>query len=57
LLGSSEPLDALRGKLHQYQGVSVVASYAPSQLLHHPQDKAKAWADLCLARSTMETFK
>jgi DNA polymerase len=57
LLGSSEPLDALRGKVHQYQGFSVVASYAPSQLLHHPQDKTKAWADLCLARSTMETFK
>jgi DNA polymerase len=57
LLGSSEPLDALRGKVHQYQGVSVVASYAPSHLLQHTQDKAKAWADLCLARSTMETFK
>lgn len=57
LLGSSEPLDALRGKVHQYQGVSVVASYAPSHLLEHIQDKAKAWADLCLARSTMETFK
>jgi len=57
LLGSSKPLDALRGKVHQYQGVSVVASYAPSHLLQHTQDKAKAWADLCLARSTMETFK
>ena len=57
LLGSSEPLDALRGKVHQYQGVSVVASYVPSHLLQHTQDKAKAWADLCLARSTMETFK
>jgi len=57
LLGSSEPLDALRGKVHQYQGVSVVASYAPSHLLQHTQGKAKAWADLCLARSTMETFK
>lgn len=57
LLGSNEPLDALRGTLHQYQGVSVVASYAPSHLLHHTQDKAKAWADLCLARSTIEQLK
>jgi DNA polymerase len=57
LLDSNEPLDALRGKVHQYQGVSVVASYAPSQLLQNTQDKSKAWADLCLARSTMETFK
>ena len=57
LLGSSEPLDALRGKVHPYQGVALVASYSPSHLLQHTQDKAKAWADLCLARSTMETFK
>jgi DNA polymerase len=57
LLGSNEPLDALRGKVQQYQGVALVASYAPSHLLQHTQDKAKAWADLCLARSTMETFK
>ena len=57
LLGSNEPIDALRGKVHQYQGIAFVASYAPSHLLHRTQDKAKAWADLCLARSTMETIK
>jgi uracil-DNA glycosylase len=57
LLGSIEPLDDLRGKVQHYQGVALVASYAPSHLLQHTQDKAKAWADLCLARSTMETFK
>ena len=56
LLDSNEPLDALRGKVHQYQGVALVVSYPPSHLLHHTQDKAKAWADLCLARNTIETF-
>ena len=53
LLGSNEPLDALRGRVHQYQNVALIASYAPSHLLEHTQDKAKAWADLCLARDTM----
>ena len=57
LLGSNEPLDAVRGQVHQYQGVSLVASYAPTHLLQHTQDKAKAWADLCLARSTIEQLK
>ena len=57
LLDSNEPLDALRGKVHQYQGVSVVASYPPSHLLEHTQDKAKAWADLCLARSFVQDVK
>jgi uracil-DNA glycosylase len=54
LLGSNEPLDDLRGKIHQYQGVSVVVSYAPAHLLEHTHDKAKAWADLCLARDGMK---
>ena len=56
LLDSNEPLDAFRGKVHQYEGVALVVSYPPSHLLHHTQDKAKAWADLCLARNTIESF-
>ena len=57
ILDSNEPLDALRGKVHRYQDFSVVVSYAPSHLLQHPQDKSKAWADLCLARDTMQGIK
>lgn len=57
LLDSNEPLDALRGKVHRYQDFSVVVSYPPSHLLEHTQDKAKAWADLCLARSFMQDVK
>ena len=55
LLDSTEPLDALRGKVHQYQGVALIASYAPSHLLEQSQDKAKAWADLCLARDVVSS--
>lgn len=43
------PLGKLRGQVHHYQGVPVVVSYPPTYLLRAPQDKAKAWADLCLA--------
>ncbi len=57
LLGSNESLDTLRGTVHQYQDVSLVTSYAPSHLLQHPQDTSKAWADLCLARDTMQGIK
>ena len=57
LLGSNGPLDALRGKLHQYEGVDLIASYAPGHLLTQTQDKAKAWADLCLARDTVQAIK
>jgi DNA polymerase len=44
------PLGRLRGQVHQYQGVPVVVSYHPAYLLRTPQDKAKSWADLCLAQ-------
>jgi DNA polymerase len=46
---ASTPLGKLRGQVHQYQGVPVVVSYHPAYLLRTPQDKAKSWADLCLA--------
>jgi DNA polymerase len=34
--------------------VPVVVSFAPAFLLRHPVDKAKAWADLCLAVRTLD---
>jgi DNA polymerase len=47
---ASIPLGKLRGEIFRYQGVPVVVSYHPSYLLRTPQHKARAWADLCLAR-------
>ena len=44
-------LGKLRGQVHRYGGIPVVVSYHPAYLLRSPQDKAKAWVDLCLARS------
>jgi DNA polymerase len=49
LLGSSEPIGRLRGRVHEYRGVPVVATYHPAYLLRSLPEKAKAWADLCLA--------
>lgn len=47
------PLGRLRGQVYRYEGVPVVVSYHPAYLLRTPQDKAKAWDDLCLAQSLM----
>ncbi|RZI96251.1 MAG: uracil-DNA glycosylase [Variovorax sp.] len=52
LLASSEPLGKLRGRLASAAaspGTPLVASYHPVYLLRNPADKARAWADLCLA--------
>jgi DNA polymerase len=49
LLQTDEPIGKLRGRVHHYQGVPVIVTYHPAYLLRTPADKAKAWADLCLA--------
>lgn len=54
LLNSQSTIAALRGKLHDYHGVPVIVTYHPAYLLRNLPDKAKAWEDLCYARSTMQ---
>ncbi len=49
LLHTDEPLGRLRGKVYDYQGIPVIVSYHPAYLLRSLPEKAKAWADLCLA--------
>ncbi len=53
LLRSSEPIGRLRGRVHHYQGVPLVVTYHPAYLLRNPQEKARAWDDLCLAASSL----
>lgn len=45
------PLGKLRGQVWRFANVPVVVTYPPAFLLRNPGDKAKAWADLCLARA------
>ncbi|NML42773.1 uracil-DNA glycosylase [Ramlibacter sp. G-1-2-2] len=53
LLQTNEPIGRLRGRVHQYNGVPVVVTYHPAYLLRNLPDKAKAWADLCLAQAVL----
>ncbi|SAK64501.1 phage SPO1 DNA polymerase--like protein [Caballeronia fortuita] len=52
LLKNEASIASMRGRVHEYRGVPVIVTYHPAYLLRSLQDKAKAWADLCLARST-----
>jgi len=47
---------AARGKVMRYGAANlpVVATYHPDDLLRRPEDKAKAWGDLCLARTARD---
>ncbi len=53
LLSTDAPIGALRGKVHHYRDIPLIATYHPAYLLRTLPDKAKAWADLVFARRTM----
>ena len=58
LLGQQAPLGRLRGSVHRLPvagaACAVVASCPPAYLLRNSADKARAWADLCLAAESTE---
>jgi len=53
LTGSEGSLAGLRGRVHAYRGIPLVATYHPAYLLRNLPDKAKAWEDLLFARRTL----
>ena len=57
VLQSTEALSNLRGRLHQFKGIPLVATYDLGHLLQALPDKAKAWDDMCLAMKALQTLK
>ena len=53
LLNTEATIGSLRGTVHAYHGVPLVVTYHPAYLLRNLPDKAKAWADLVLAKKTI----
>jgi uracil-DNA glycosylase len=57
LLGSDASVASLRGRVHRYRAagddVPLVVTFHPAYLLRNPAEKARAWADLCLARAAI----
>lgn len=54
LLGRDASLASLRGQVHRYRDIPLVATYHPAYLLRSLPEKAKAWQDMCLAVSVFE---
>jgi DNA polymerase len=50
----STPLGKLRGRVYQYQDFPVVVTYHPAYVLRNLPEKAKVWADLCLAMAHIQ---
>lgn len=60
LLGGDGTMASLRGRVHRVsiagRETPVIATYHPAYLLRSLQEKARAWQDLCLARTTYEAL-
>lgn len=58
LLRTDATIASLRGRVHHIdvagRRVPIVVTYHPAYLLRNLADKAKSWADLCLAREIYE---
>jgi DNA polymerase len=59
LLGTDATIASLRGRVHQVQvggrAIPVIVTYHPAYLLRNLADKAKSWADLCLAQGVLQS--
>jgi DNA polymerase len=55
LLQTDTPIGRLRGRVVGYgeRNTPLVVTYHPAYLLRSPQDKAKAWTDLCLVKELL----
>ena len=53
LFASAQTLENLRGKIHTVNGLPILATYHPNELLQHALNKAKTWDDLCLAMDAL----
>ncbi len=57
LLNTQAPLSALRGKVHTWRGIPVIVTYHPAYLLRNLPDKNRAWDDLLLLKSILDSHK
>lgn len=53
LLDAQVKIASVRGRLFDFRGTPLIVMYHPAYLLRNLPDKAKAWEDLCFARSQM----
>ena len=57
VLGTKNKLIALRGRFQQFEGIPLMATYHPSQLLQVPDLKKAAWYDLQLIQNKIKQLQ
>jgi len=56
LLKTTEAIGKLRGRLMNYRGVKLVATYHPAYLLRSPMEKRKVWEDMRIVRDYLRAL-
>ncbi len=57
LLKTKEPLNKLRGKVHDYKGYKVLITFHPAALLRNPNWKKDTWEDMKKLKKIYEEIK
>jgi DNA polymerase len=57
LLKTKDSLGDLRGKMHDYRGISLMVTYHPAALLRNPNWKRPCWEDVQQFRKLYEQMK
>jgi DNA polymerase len=57
LLRTSEPIGKLRGRLIDYRGAKMMATFHPAYLLRNPYEKRKVWEDLQIVRDYLKSLR
>jgi len=50
LLGTTDPISRLRGRVYEYRGAKLVPTFHPAYLLRNPASKRDVWEDMKLVR-------
>jgi DNA polymerase len=57
LLRTKEPISRLRGRLLDYKGLKLMATFHPAYLLRNPNEKRKVWEDVQIVRDYLLSLK
>ncbi len=57
LLSTNTTLGAMRGKVHDFHGISLIVTYHPAALLRNPNWKYGAWEDMKMFKRLYDEMK
>jgi uracil-DNA glycosylase len=57
VLRTTEAIGRLRGRLIDYRGVKLIATYHPAYLLRNPIEKRKVWEDMLIVRKYLDSLQ